>query len=386
MATILKCILAVFIVAGIMISFYGGWEILSTYHFVKNSPERTKGVFKGYHEEEVVSRSSSTNQFGEVYFQDTTSYMSYPEFEFIGKDGQKKRVIESKHHIIARFKPGQEVEIIVPSSPYGEPRLAGFYSLYFLDLCILVFGLCFVFIPLLIGSIGIPLLDTPAGKEMSKFATEQYNSIMSEKVGPITVKALLKGIGIFTVVVLIVVLAQALFPFVKQMRLGFGYDLIEALEHNRFDEARDLIMRQKGINTVTEHDQSPLHLALEKNRPDLARLLINAGADVNIKNKMILSTPLEIAVHSGDLEMVNLLLSKGALPDGGNDEYPPVFRAIIKGHDEIARVLIESGCDLKRHYMSGEERYTVGDLAVIGRRQVLIDLIRQRGGVFTISP
>ncbi len=167
--------------------------------------------------------------------------------------------------------------------------------------------------------------------------------------------------------------------------MGFGYGLIEALEQNRFDEARDLIMKKKGINTVTEHDQSPLHLALEKNRSDLARLLIDAGANVNMKNKMILSTPLEIAIHSGNLEMVKLLLSKGALPDGGNDEYPPVFRAIIKGHDEIARVLIESGCDLKRHYMSGEERYTVGDLAVIGKKQALIDLIRQRGGVFTTS-
>ena len=385
MATVLRCILALFIITGIIISLYGGWEILSTYTFVKNTPERTKGVFKGYYDEEVVSRSSGTNQFGEVDFQDTTSYMSYPEFEFIAKDGQKIEVRGSKHHIITHFKPGQEVKIIVSSSPYGEHRLAGFYSLYLLDLCILVFGLCFVFIPLLIGSVVIPSLDTPAGTEMSKIATDRYNTIMSDKVGPITVKALMKGIGIFIAVVIIVALAGALIPFVKQMRLGFGYGLIEALEQNRFDEARDLIMKKKGINTVTEHDQSPLHMALEKNRSDLARLLIEAGANINVKNKMILSTPLEIAVQSGDLGMASLLLSKGALPDGGNDEYPPVFRAIIKGHDEIARVLIESGCDLKRQYMSGGERYTVGDLAVIGKKQTLIGLIRQRGGVFTIS-
>ena len=186
--------------------------------------------------------------------------------------------------------------------------------------------------------------------------------------------------------VLLVVLGSALTPFVEQLNFGFGRGLMDALKEERFDEARELILKGKGINKVDEYKRNPLHLALEKGRPDLARLLIEAGTDVNLKNKMILKTPLEIAAYSGDLETVKLLLAKGAMPDADNDESPPVFKAIMNGRDEIARALIESGCDIKRVYVQGDVRFTVGDLAVAKKKSGLIDLIRSRGGTFTMSP
>jgi hypothetical protein len=384
MATILKYILGAFILFGIVIFLYGGREILGTMSFVRNSPERAKGIFKYYVAREVRSHSTTTNVFGNRDFGETTSYISYPHFEFTSKDGEKQAVTELKHHIIEWFKPEQEIEVIV--SPYGDHRIGGFYSLYVLDIVVLALGLCFIFIPLLIGKVAIPSLATPAGMEMARRMSEQFGSIMSSKVGPVSVAAILKGSGIFAALVLFVSLGSALTPFVEQLHLGFGWSLTEALKEERFDEARELILKRKGINKVDEYKRNPLHLALEKGRPDLARLLIEAGTDVNLKNKMILKTPLEIATHSGDLEMVKLLLSKGALPDAGNDESPPVFKAIMNGRDGIARVLIESGCDIKRVYVQGDTRFTVGDVAVAAKRPALVDLIRSRGGAFAMSP
>jgi len=84
--------------------------------------------------------------------------------------------------------------------------------------------------------------------------------------------------------------------------------------------------------------------------------------------------------------MVRLLLAKGALPDANDDENPPVFTAIMKDHDDVARLLIESGCDLKRQYISRGKGYTVGDLAVMTQKTNLIDLVRRRGGIFTKTP
>jgi hypothetical protein len=384
MATVLKYILGAFILFGIAISLYGGRGILGTMSLLKNSPERAKGIFKYYVTEEVKSHSTTTSVFGNRDIGETTSYMSYPHFEFTSKDGEKHEVTESKHHIIEWFKPGQEIEIIV--SPYGDHRIAGFYSLYVPDTVILALGLCFIFIPLLIGKVVIPSLVTPAGMEMAKRMGEQFGSILSSKVGPVSVAAILKGSGIFMALVLFIGLGSALTPFIDQLHLGFGWGLMDALKEERFDEARELILKGKGINKVDEYKRNPLHLGLEKGRPDLARLLIEAGTDLNLKNKMILKTPLEIATHSGDLEMVKLLLSKGALPDADNDESPPVMRAIMNGHDEIARALIESGCDIKRVYVQENVRFTVGDLAVAKKKPVLIDLIRSRGGVFAMSP
>ena len=84
--------------------------------------------------------------------------------------------------------------------------------------------------------------------------------------------------------------------------------------------------------------------------------------------------------------MVKLLLSKGASPDAPEDELPPVFFALMKRHYDIARVLIESQCDLRRLYTHGKDRFTVGDLTVLARNPELTDLVRSRGGAFTPSP
>jgi len=384
MATVLKYILAAFMMTGFAISLSGGWEILSTVNLIQSAPERTKGIFTDYDRMEVRSRSLGTTPFGQLDDEETTSFMSYPEFEFVAKDGQTRHVLETKQHLIRYFQPGQEVEVIL--SPRGDHRLAGFYSLYFRDICILAMGLCFVLIPFIIWRVAIPSLETQEGRELGKKLGAEYERFFAQKIGPITIRTLLAGGGIFMAMALVVALSGTLSPYLKQMRLGFGYGLIEAIEQERFDEARDLIMKRKGIDSVTEHDQRPLHLALEKGRPDLARLIIEAGADVNVQSKMIYRTPLEMATQSGDIKMVKLLLSKGALPDGENDETPPVFIAIMKGHDEIARILIESGCDLKRQYVSGNNRFTVGDWAVMARKPALADLVRRHNGVFTRSP
>ncbi|MFZ5571065.1 MAG: ankyrin repeat domain-containing protein [Thermodesulfobacteriota bacterium] len=381
MVTFLKYMLAGFVLVGIAISLYGGLEILGTLRFVRNTPERAKGFFRYYVTEEVQSHSTTTDVFGNTDSGYHTSVMSYPHFEFTSKDGKRYQVTETKHHFVEWFKPDQEIEVIV--SPSGNHRIAGFHSLYLLDILILALGVGFILIPLLIGKFVIPSLATPQGRMISDRMTEEVKEIFSSQVGPIRVSTILKGTGIFVALVLFISLVKALNPFVEQLHLGFGWGLMKALQEERFDEARQLILEKKGINKTDEYNRTPLHLALEKGRTDLARLLVEAGVDLNSKNKMILKTPIEIAAYSGDLEMVRLLLAKGALPDADNDESPPIFKAIMNGRDEIARVLVESGCDIKRLYTQGGTTFTVGDLAVAARRPELAALIRRRGGVFT---
>jgi hypothetical protein len=306
--------------------------------------------------------------------------MSYPCFEYQAKDGLRHQVRESKAHLIERFNPGQEVEIVLPS--FQPPRLAGFYSLYVRDLSILFLGLCFIFIPLLIGRVALPSQETSAGIELTRHMKETYENIVSTHIGPVRVGFILRGaIGLFVLMIcLTFILAAA--PYVKQLHLGTGWGLIEALQKKNFSAARELILKNSGINKVNEYNQNPLLLALEAGQPELARRLIEAGADVNIKSKMVM-TPLRVATQSGDLETVKLLLAKGASPDAPEDEFPPFFYAIFKGHDDIARVLIEGGTDLNRAYIDRERRLTAGDLAMLAKKPILVELIRQKGGRFT---
>jgi ankyrin repeat protein len=95
-------------------------------------------------------------------------------------------------------------------------------------------------------------------------------------------------------------------------------------------------------------------------------------------------TPLRLATQACDLEMVKLLLAKGASPDAPEDESPPIAYALLKGYDDIARVLIEAGTNLRRKHSAGDRGITVGDMALLARKPELAELIRQRGGTFTI--
>lgn len=384
MVTFLKCFLGVFILFGIGVSIYAGLDLASMVFFARNNTERARGVFLGYSQVQVVSSStsSSPSDWSRLDTSETTSYMSYPEFEFETADGHKVRAVGRKQHIIERFSPGQQVEVIV--SKHGDHEMADFYSLYSWGICVLAVGLCFIMIPALIWSIVIPGLKSPAGLEVVSRFNAMFSMIADTEVGPFRVITLLKATAVFVVAVTLLGLATELVPYIKQLRLGGGYALIEAIEKGRFDEAHGLILKKKGINTVNEHGQSPLLLALEAGRCDLARLLIEAGAKVNVKSKMY-KTPLRIAATAGDMETVRMLLARGASPDAPEDETPPAIWAMIKGHDEVARLIIESGCDLKRKYIMEDGSYTIGDMTIMARKPALTDAVRRRGGSFTIE-
>jgi ankyrin repeat protein len=69
------------------------------------------------------------------------------------------------------------------------------------------------------------------------------------------------------------------------------------------------------INNFDIIAYTPLMLAAQRNRLDLARLLIEAGADVNANNEAeIGDTALKKAVENGSAEIVELLLNAGADP------------------------------------------------------------------------
>lgn len=356
------------------------WE---TANFVKASPGRAKATFVGYDRETVENTASSpspTNR-GSQDFQKTWSIMSYPVYSYVAGDGTVHQVRESKAHIVEILKPGQELEIIL--LPPGYPHIAGFYSLYVRDLTILALGLCFIGIPLMIGSIVVPSLETGAGMALAASVRALYGQIASSKVGPITVTSLVKTVIVFFGLVLIISLAAGVIPYLRQLLPVFKSPLITALEQNRYDDAREMIVKRRGVNRVNEYKQSALLVALEKDQRELALMLIEAGANVNQRSVMAV-TPLQLATRARDLEMVKVLLAKGASPDVPEDESPPIAYALLKGYDDIARVLIEAGTDVKRKYVAGDLAITVGDMALLARKPELAELIRQRGGIFTI--
>jgi len=90
----------------------------------------------------------------------------------------------------------------------------------------------------------------------------------------------------------------------------------------------------------------PLHSALNGRHGDIARLLVERGADVNRDCGAIFMflKPLHIAAAIGDVDLVRFLISKGAVVDCTDLDYrTPLLMAVDKGHNRVAELLVASG-------------------------------------------
>ena len=84
---------------------------------------------------------------------------------------------------------------------------------------------------------------------------------------------------------------------------------------------------------------SPLHTAVDANFEVIAKMLIEAGAEVNCVQSSGM-TPLHYAAQNGNIELLIVLLEKGALVEYKNEQGKTASDlALLKGHREIANIL-----------------------------------------------
>ena len=88
--------------------------------------------------------------------------------------------------------------------------------------------------------------------------------------------------------------------------------LHEAVYDRDFESVKSLLKKGADINQVGLYrDGSALHLAARSGQQEIAQLLIDSGATVDIRD-LSDYTPLHNAVWNGNLDMVKLLLNAGA--------------------------------------------------------------------------
>ena len=109
-----------------------------------------------------------------------------------------------------------------------------------------------------------------------------------------------------------------------------------------------LIDRGSDINTVTNDENYPFHLAVAAGHTEVARILIERGSNIECPGWMGLS-PLHLAVQRGNLEMVNFLIDRGSDINAATitRACSSLHLAIERGHIEKVRVLLERGSDIE---------------------------------------
>jgi ankyrin repeat protein/L-ascorbate metabolism protein UlaG (beta-lactamase superfamily) len=145
-----------------------------------------------------------------------------------------------------------------------------------------------------------------------------------------------------------------------------GYTALHrAVMMGKKEAAKFLIDAGAAVNTALPGGYTPLHEAAYGGHKDIVEKLIAAGADIYVEDS-IKKTPVELAseqghetlldllkplhkaVEKGDIIPVKRMLDKEPYLLNAVDEKwrTPLYLAAVKGHKELARMLIDRGAEL----------------------------------------
>lgn len=128
---------------------------------------------------------------------------------------------------------------------------------------------------------------------------------------------------------------------------GVPTDLITALYLNERDVAKSILRAHPMQAFVDRRSfQTPLHIAAHQGDLEMAKLLIEAGAEIDANHHGFIYgyTPLYAAVSANKREMVEFLLSKGANPHGFDW---PLRPALLLMSPEIEALLKKYGARVR---------------------------------------
>jgi ankyrin repeat protein len=131
-----------------------------------------------------------------------------------------------------------------------------------------------------------------------------------------------------------------------------GTALNMALANGELETAKLLLPRTNNVNTVCMK-MTPLHYAIMHGRADIVKALLEKGADVNAVGGDFDSTPLLLAIMSGlndkcpDPEIVKLLLEYGADANIKNKlGFRPLQISCVHQRLEVMKLLLEYGANV----------------------------------------
>ncbi|KFM79230.1 Ankyrin-2, partial [Stegodyphus mimosarum] len=118
---------------------------------------------------------------------------------------------------------------------------------------------------------------------------------------------------------------------------------IEAIKKNDVNYAKEIL--DEGLNADYKFSKGGtlLTLSVQYRKPEIAKLLVNEGADVDAENEFR-ESPLYLASEIPDVELIKFLLEHGAKVTA-RETNSPLHKVCTKGCSEAAKLIIEKSSD-----------------------------------------
>lgn len=147
-----------------------------------------------------------------------------------------------------------------------------------------------------------------------------------------------------------------------------------------YDLVYEIVQQKTNLNVLDHKHRTPLYLAIKNDHEQIAELLIEYGADVNIREIENGETPIFPAINSS-LELIDLLLEHGAnINDIDFNKKTLLHKAAINNNIEAAKHLLTKNTNINA---IDKEGYTCTDLAFQQGYTDLTKILRSNRGNFT---
>jgi ankyrin repeat protein len=126
----------------------------------------------------------------------------------------------------------------------------------------------------------------------------------------------------------------------------FGTPLHATLEEGHIEVAKLLIECGANVNALNREGWTPLHVASLFSDVDVVKRLLDHNADVHVRDDKG-DTPLHNAAIEGHLEVARILLERNAEVNSRNNyRSTPLLLALYQGHDDVAQLLLDRNAEM----------------------------------------
>lgn len=141
---------------------------------------------------------------------------------------------------------------------------------------------------------------------------------------------------------------------------GSNIDIFQNVKDGNIFFVKQYIKNKQNINIQHEGNESLLLFAIQSNQFDIAYILINSGADVNLGG-IYGMTPLMAASSRGNVKLISELISKGArLNTQDYSGWCALYQAISGRHYNAVKYILEKGANVNIKLHGSLEQYNPG--------------------------